>query len=148
MRTGRRAPGEIARPRPNTKGTTMLVWRGVGFIVLLIAAGFYFGGQFVTDRLFGAGYWSANAWPAAAALFGAGALSWFLGRRLNKPARKDAGEHRRTWTHDLFFVRMEWWAFPLAALAVAALVLNFTPGNAARGAKAAGQETVKLAPGR
>ena len=126
----------------------MFVWRGLGFLVLFIAAGCVFGGQFLTNRFMGEGYWLANAWPAATALCVAGALAWFLGRRLNKPARKDAGDHRRTWTHDLLFVRMEWWAFPLAALAVAALVLNFTPGNAARGAKAAGQETVKLAPGR
>ena len=41
------------------------------------------------------------------------------------------------WTHDLLFVRMEWWAFPLAALAVATVALNFTPGNAVSSVKAA-----------
>jgi hypothetical protein len=78
----------------------------------------------------GNGYWQNNAWPAAAAVFAAGAVCWFLGRRLNKPARKDAGEHRRMWTHDLFFVRMEWWAFPLAAAAVAIFLTGWKPGDA------------------
>ena len=118
----------------------MIVWRGFGVLVLLIAAGCLFGGQVAVDKVFGGGYWQQNAWPAAAAVFAAGALCWLLGRRLNKPARKDA-EHRRNWTHDLFFVRMEWWAFPLVALAIASVVLNLTPGNATRGAKAAGEQT-------
>ena len=126
----------------------MFVWRGFGFLVLLIAAGSVFGGQVLTDRLLGDGYWRGNAWPAAAALFAAGALAWFLGRRLNKPARKDAGEHRRAWTHDLLFVRMEWWAFPLAAVAVAVFVTGWKPGDARNTVQAASQTTQKLAGGK
>ena len=115
----------------------MIVWRGFGILVLFLVAAAVVGGEFVADKAFGEGYWQQNAWPAAASLGAAAVLCWVLGRRMNKPARKSEGEHRRMWTHDLFFVRMEWWAFPLAALAVAAVALNFTPGSAASTAKAA-----------
>lgn len=122
----------------------MIIWRGLGFLVLILTVVAVLAAQFVTQRAFGETYWEQQAWPAAAALGLAAVLCWFLGRRLNKPASKDAGEHRRTWTHDLFFVRMEWWAFPLVALAIAGVVLNFTPGSAARSAKAAASDTAKL----
>jgi hypothetical protein len=121
----------------------MKVWRGFGILVLFLVAGAVFGGQLVTDKVFGDGYWQQNAWPAAAGLGAAAVLCWFVGRRMNKPARKSEGDHRRTWTHDLLFVRMEWWAFPLAGLAVAAVALNFTPGNAVSSAKAAAPALTK-----
>ena len=126
----------------------MLVWRGLGILVLLIAGGAMVGGQFAAEKAFGAGYWQQNAWPAAAAVLVSGAACWFLGRRLNKPARKDAGDHRRAWTHDLFFVRMEWWAFPLAAVAVAIFVTNWKPGDARNTVQAASQTTQKLTGGK
>ena len=122
----------------------MIIWRGLGILVLLIAAGALFGGRFVTDKAFGGGYFEQNVWPAAAAVLFAGVVCWFLGRRLNKPARKDAGEHRRMWTHDLFFVRMEWWAFPLAAIAVAVFLTGWKPGDARNTVQAASETTQKL----
>lgn len=125
----------------------MIVWRGFGILVLFIAAGFVFGGAFVADEFFGAGYWQQSAWPAAVSAAAAGAACWALGRRLNKPARKDA-QHRRTWTHDLLFVRMEWWAFPLAAVALAVVLTGWKPGNAPGLVKAAGQQTQKLTGGK
>ena len=67
----------------------MIIWRGLGFLVAVLVAGVLFGAQYATRRSFGDEYWQGNAWPAAAALAGAAVLCWFLGRRLNKPARKD-----------------------------------------------------------
>lgn len=125
----------------------MIVWRGFGILVLVIVAGSLLGSAFVADEVLGAGYWQQHAWPAAVAALVAGAACWVLGRRLNKPARKDA-EHRRTWTHDLLFVRMEWWAFPLAAVALAMVLTGWKPGNAPGIVKAAGQQTQKLAGGK
>jgi hypothetical protein len=119
---------------------TMIIWRGLGFLVVLVTGACVFAGSLLANKLGGEGLWNNAAWPAAASLFAAGALCWLLGRRLNKPASKEAGDHRRAWTHDLFFVRMEWWAFPLAAVAVAAVVLNFTPGRTLQSAKAAGEQ--------
>ena len=122
----------------------MIVFRGLGFLVLIITAAVVFATMVVTQKAMGDAYWQQTAWPAAAALAVSAVVCWFLGRRLNKPASEEAGEHRRTWTHDLLFVRMEWWAFPLVALAVAAVVLNFTPGSATRSAKAAVEDSAKL----
>ena len=117
----------------------MIVFRGFGGVLVpVILAGALVGSFFAADAAFGAGYWQQNAWPAASAAFGAGAACWVLGRRLNKPARKDA-EHRRAWTHDLLFVRMEWWAFPLAAVALAMVLTGYKPGNAPGVAQAASQ---------
>jgi len=99
---------------------------------------------FPRDKVFGDGYWHQNAWPAAAGLGAAAVLCWFVGRRLNKPARKSEGEHRRMWTHDLLFVRMEWWAFPLAAVAAAIFITGWKPGEIPHQLKAASQETQKL----
>jgi hypothetical protein len=113
----------------------VIIWRGLGFLVLVVVLAIMFGAQYFTQRSFGDAYWEQQAWPAAAGLAAAGTVCWFLGRKLNKPARKDANP-RRPWTHDLFFLRMEWWAFPLAALAVAAVALNFTPGRTLQSAKA------------
>ena len=113
----------------------VIIWRGLGFLVLVVVLAIMFGAQYFTQRSLGDAYWEQQAWPAAAGLTAAGAVCWFLGRKLNKPARKDANP-RRPWTHDLLFLRMEWWAFPLAALAVAAVALNFTPGRTLQSAKA------------
>ena len=123
----------------------LIIWRGLGFLVLVITFAFAFGANLLANKFRGDDYWQQNAWPLAVSLALAGTVCWFLGRKLNKPASKDAGEHRRTWTHDLFFLRMEWWAFPLIAVAVASVVLNFTPGKATNRAKAAVDQTMKAA---
>jgi hypothetical protein len=113
-----------------------ILWRGVGFLVLVLAIGCVWGAQYLTGRFAGGAYWVHNGWPLMAGMLVAAALSWLIGRRLNKPARKDA-DPRRPWTHDLLFIRMEWWAFPLAALAVAVFVTGWKPGDSARTVKAA-----------
>jgi hypothetical protein len=123
----------------------LIIWRGLGFLVAVVTFGFALGANLLANKFRGDGYWEQHAWPMAAALAVSGAVCWVLGRRLNKPARKENGDNRRLWTHDLFFVRMEWWAYPLVAMAVAAVVLNFTPGNATSRVKAAVGQTAKAA---
>jgi len=121
------------------------VWnRAILGCPIISAPTFRVDGNDLRNKCGGAGYWQQNGWPAAAAVLVAGAVCWFLGRRLNKPASKDAGEHRRTWTHDLLFVRMEWWAFPLAAVAAAIFLTGWKPGELPHQLKAASQETQKL----
>ena len=112
------------------------IWRGVGFLVIPVVAALYFGVQFVVSHFLGDRYWTRQNWPAAVALLVAAATCFVLGRRLNEPASKSAGENRRTWTHDLFLLRMEWWAVPVTALAVVAFVY---------GPRVAGPKAVKAA---
>jgi hypothetical protein len=113
----------------------VFLWRGFGFLVLVVAGAALLGAQALAEQLGGGGLWRKHAWPAALALLVAGVACWFLGRRLNRAAR--AAENRRPWTHDLFFVRMEWWSFPLAALAVTVLLTGWKPGDASRTVNAA-----------
>jgi hypothetical protein len=100
------------------------VWRGFGFLVVPVVAALYFGAQFATAHFAGGNYWNRQHWPAAAALAVAAVICFVLGRRMNKPASRSQGENRRTWTHDLLCLRMEWWAAPVLALAVAAFVFG------------------------
>ena len=126
----------------------LIIWRGLGFLVAVITFGCALGANVLSNKFRGEGYWEQHAWPMAAALGAAGVVCWFLGRRLNKPARKENGDNRRLWTHDLFFVRMEWWAFPLAAVAVAVFLTGWKPGDARNTVQAAGQTTQKLTGGK
>ena len=115
------------------------IWRGLGVLVVPVVAAVYFGAQFATAQFAGGNYWTRQNWPAAVALAVAAVLCFVLGRRLNKPASKGAGDNRRTWTHDFLFLRMEWWAAPVLALAVAAFVFGPTLG-APKSVKAAAEK--------
>ena len=123
----------------------VIVWRGFGILVLFVTLGCALGANLLANKFAGEGYWTQNGWPFAASLITAGALCWLLGRRLNKAARKDANP-RRPWTHDFFFLRMEWWAFPLLAVAVAVFTTGWKPGDSPRAVRAAAQQAEKLAP--
>ena len=85
--------------------------RGVGFLVLIFGVGCTLGGYVLANKIGGEGYFQTHAWPLAAAVFAAGLISFVFGRKLNKPARKDANP-RRPWTHDFLFLKMETWAYP------------------------------------
>jgi hypothetical protein len=122
----------------------IIVWRGFGILVLLITFGCLLGTNLLTNKYFGEAFWRQNGWPFAAAMAASAGLCWLLGRRLNKAARKDANP-RRPWTHDFFFLRMEWWAYPLAAVALAVVLTGWKPGDSPRAAKAA-QQAERLAP--
>jgi hypothetical protein len=115
-------------------------------MVLIVAAGCGVGAFVLSNKFGGEGYFQHNAWPLAAAVFASGAISFLLGRKLNKPARKDANP-RRPWTHDFLFLKMETWAYPLAVAAVAVFLTGFKPGDSVRTVKAATEKAEKLAPG-
>jgi len=120
--------------------------RGVGFLVLIFGVGCTLGGYVLANKIGGEGYFQTHAWPLAAAVFAAGLISFVFGRKLNKPARKDANP-RRPWTHDFLFLKMETWAYPLAALALAVVLTGYKPGDSVRTVKAATEKAEKLAPG-
>src|SRR6478672_8944389 len=91
-------------PRPeNGRPAMKSFFRGMGFFVLVIAAGCATAAYFVANKFGGDGYFQHNAWPLAASVLAAAVFSFFLGRKLNKPARSDANP-RRPWTHDFLFL--------------------------------------------
>ena len=124
----------------------LIIWRGLGFLVLFITAACALVANLVANKFGGEDFFQKHSWPLAAAIFAAAVVSFFLGRKLNKPARKDANP-RRPWTHDLFFVRMETWAYPLIAAALAVMGTGWKPGDGVRTVKAAAEQTERLAPG-
>lgn len=123
----------------------IIVWRGLGLLVLFVTLGCCVGANLLANKFLGDGYWEHNGWPFAAGIGAAGAICWLLGRRLNRTARRDANP-RRPWTHDLFWLRMEWWSFPLVAAAAYCLVTGWKPGDAPQTVKAAAQQTQRVAP--
>ena len=103
----------------------MVIWRGYGLVVPVVAVAGMVGVQLVVESLMGDGYWKTHRWPLQAAALLSGAALWWLGRRLNgTPARHwiDAASgiefsHRPS-QHSFFYVPVEW-----AGLVVALLML-------------------------
>src|SRR4051812_18609306 len=119
------------------------IFRGLGFLVLLITAGCALGAYVLAEKIGGPAFFQLNSWPLAAAIFAAAVLSFFVGRRVNKPARSDANP-RRPWTHDFLFLKLETWAYPLAAAALAVVLTGYKPGDSVRTVKAATEKAEKL----
>jgi len=94
----------------------MLIWKGLGFLVVVIAFVGMFASQFIFDKLFGSGYYEAQAWPKMAGCVAGAVAIWFLGTYLNsRPGRvfidKQTGQevlYKKR--HDLFFIPMQWWS--------------------------------------
>ena len=123
------------------------IFRGLGFLVLVIGAACVLGAYVLTNKLTHPGYYEQNAWPLAASVFAAAVLAGLIGRKHNKPARDGDAETRRPWTHDFLFLRLETWAYPLIALALAVVLTGWKPGEGVRTVKAATEKAEKLAPG-
>lgn len=104
----------------------MLIWRGWGILVIVLAGVFLVGTQLIVNAVFGADMY--RAWMGGIGLLLAAVAVWFLGRRLNgRPGRtlvdQATGQRmvlRRK--HDLFFIKMEYWAPILAVLGVVLLI--------------------------
>ncbi|MCY9786257.1 hypothetical protein KIK06_20390 [Nocardiopsis sp. EMB25] len=105
----------------------MLIWRGRGILVLLIAAPLGGLGAFTAMTLIGEG---ADPMGAGIGLLPAAVAVFFLGRKLNAPRQ---GFHPATGqpvlhrnAHTFFFVPMQYWAFILPVPAVAFIVTGLS----------------------
>lgn len=103
----------------------LLIWRGYGLAVPVLAFGAVIAARLLADHAFGAGYADQHSWPGVAAALVFLAALWPLGRHVNRDRmrtvldpqsglefRHDPGYH------SFFLVPMEW-----AALALAVSVL-------------------------
>ena len=108
----------------------MIIWSGLGFLVVVFAFGCSLAVNLVTNPFFGSNYYKTHSWPLALALVVAGALSWLVGNALNRrPAKvyidKDTGkEVSFRSNHSLFFIKMHYWGPILVALAFASLIFR------------------------
>jgi hypothetical protein len=109
----------------------MIVWRGLGILVAVVAGGALVLTQLVFDAALGQDAYSRNSgWLAPLALLLAAAVIWPLGTYLNNRGARvyiDKATGREVVmrpNHSLFFVRMEYWAPILAVIAVVAAAYN------------------------
>ncbi|PWV45712.1 MULTISPECIES: hypothetical protein [Nocardiopsis] len=97
----------------------MIIWRGWGILVLLIAAAIAVPCGIVAGHLMGS---QASGLGGAVGCVLAAVAVYFVGQRLNAPkqafdpATGQPVRHRNA--HTLFFVPMQYWAFILPVVAV------------------------------
>jgi hypothetical protein len=101
----------------------MIVWSGLGFLVIVIVIGLSWLMQIVLTGILGdSGFYQRAIWPFPAALALSGIICWILGRLLNKPGEKAFinGEEVtiKNTRHSLFFIRMDYWGPILIVIAV------------------------------
>ena len=108
----------------------MLIWRGFGILVAVLAIVALVGAQLVADALGGEGTYSRD-WPiyAGIGLALAGVVAFLLGRRLNDDSNartlvdKETGEEVVDRPrHDLFWIPMEFWGIAGVVLGLGAFL--------------------------
>ncbi|MBA3355504.1 MAG: hypothetical protein H0U18_06095 [Pyrinomonadaceae bacterium] len=63
----------------------MIIWNGLGFLVLVFAFGCSLAMNLITNSLFrDESYYTTRGWPLALALAAAGALTWMVGSALHR----------------------------------------------------------------
>lgn len=100
----------------------MIIFTGLGFLVLVFTFGCSLSASLITNELTGSKeYWREHKWPLAIALLAAGLICWLLGKHLHKkPLRRmmdlDTGEEiiLRP-SHTFFYIPMVYWG-PILAL--------------------------------
>ena len=109
----------------------MIIFSGLGFLVLLIGFGSAFLTEFCVERQFGdEQYYQEHGWPKFMAFMIAAilvhALGWFLNvkgaRQLVDPETQEVVILKRG--HSFFFIPMHYWGYILAALAVVMLFVK------------------------
>lgn len=108
----------------------MIIWSGFGILVFVFAIGCSLAVNLLVSPLFGDEYYRTHGWPLALALAVAGALSWRVGKALNRRRAKvfidkDTGAEVVVGpSHTLFFIKMQHWGPILIAMAFASLFLR------------------------
>lgn len=103
----------------------MIIWKGWGILVLLIGAVFTIPLGFGAASLLGT---ESAGFGAGLGLLLAAVAVFFVGQKLNAPVQ---GFHPATGqpvlyrnAHTFFFVPMQYWAFVLPVIAVAAIIAS------------------------
>lgn len=103
----------------------LFIWRGYGFLVPIIA----FAAIAVCSLLFNTALKTNPLVGMSIGAFAAAVAVWFAGNKFNDPAKnrimvdKATGhEFILSQNHSLFFIKMQYWAIPLALLGVVLLI--------------------------
>ena len=108
----------------------LILWRGFGFMVVLIPFLVSIIGNLISNWAVGAGYWDSHKWPTGVAMLIATPILWLVGKRLNgRPGRlmvdKASGQEvLLKKMHDLFWIKIEWWAIVTLIGGIALIVAD------------------------
>ena len=113
----------------------IIIWRGVGGLVLLIAIGGCLFVNIITSAVFHHdNYFQAFLWPKIVALWLIAVICWFVGKYFNgKPGRividKATGQEVcEKPNHHLMFVKMEYWGPIFLVISLVVLVVGIFGG--------------------
>ena len=106
----------------------MVIWSGLGFLALIIAAIVFIATQFAIDAAMGAGSYQSVIWAIPLAGIISGALIYFIGNMLNSkpgkilidPDTNQPVELKRR--HTLFWIPMQFWGL---IVAIGSIVMAF-----------------------
>ncbi len=109
----------------------IVVWRGAGAVVFIIAIIVCLVINIVTSKVFDeSNYFQAHLWPKIAALWITGVSSFFLGRYANsRPPRlvidKTTGQEiAQKPIHDFMFIKLEYWGLIFVVIGIVLLLIN------------------------
>ncbi len=99
----------------------VIVWSGLGWLVVAIVAVCMVGFYYMTNALFGNRYYADHFWPIGVALIAAAPINWLLATYLQKRNSRctyDYGNYGNpSWSalqdggnHTLFFIPMQIWS--------------------------------------
>lgn len=112
----------------------MFLWRGYGPVVIGIVFACSLAANLLANFIGGPTYWNTHGWPIAASFGVDAVIVWFLDLSLAKKRPRTlvdeaTGERFNLYRrHDLFFLRIRWWALIFAGLAVLILLTRWSPG--------------------
>jgi hypothetical protein len=115
----------------------MLIWRGWGIVVAgIVIVAFVLGVLAASALHLGR---NESSLLAAVSLIPAGIATWYVGKRMNRTARKELIDPATGQTvvvnnpHDFFFIKVEWWG-PIITIGAILLViiLIVTPPSTTR----------------
>jgi hypothetical protein len=90
----------------------MIIWKGWGFLSVVIAAAFFFAFGYLGHLIIGESpHRNGVQYGAAVGLVIAAVVNWFVGRSLNR-GNRTAGANVFS-RHSLFFVSMEYWSIAM-----------------------------------
>lgn len=99
----------------------MIIWRGFGWAVPVIVIVALVLTQIIVDSVYGRGFYGANEWTKMTAIVAGSVLVAYLGYVLNYRKRivivdEDTGKKRKSPSHSLFFIPVQFWAVIIPAL--------------------------------
>lgn len=106
----------------------MIIWSGFGWLAAVIALICTLAVQLFTQLITGStAYYESNNWLLSISFLISGVICWFLGKYMHRPSGKtytdnETGEQVEiVKKHTLFFIKIEYWAFIFAAIAIVSL---------------------------